>query len=113
MPGQVLLHGLDLFAHRVAVSEHSARPYRNAVTFRRQSLKALAATAQEDRYTEFVFKLPYPAGQARLRDVATLGSASEMTLFRNCNQIAKLSKEHFKSLNETSGRESRLAEIQK
>jgi hypothetical protein len=34
-----------------------------------------------------------------------------VTFFRNCNQIAKLSKEHFKSLDEPSGRESRLAEI--
>src|SRR5262249_571616 len=103
MSGEVLLHGLDFFAHRVPVSEHSARPDRNAVSFRRQPLKALAAAAQEDRYTEFVFKLPYAARQTRLRDVASLRSAPEMTFFRNCNQIAKLSKEHFKSLDEASG----------
>ncbi len=57
-------------------------------------MEALTASAQKDRYTEFKFKLFDAAGEAWLRNIATLGSAAEVAFFRNGDQIAKLSDEH-------------------
>jgi hypothetical protein len=57
-------------------------------------VKSLAAPAQKNRHTQFKFELFDSARQARLRDVAPLRGASEVSLFRHGDEVAKLSDEH-------------------
>src|SRR5271168_1429409 len=94
MSSEVILHHCDFFAHRVAISQHTARPHCHAFAFRRQSLEALPPSAEEDGNTEFEFELFYSTGQARLRDVATLRGAAEVAFFGHRDEIAKLPDEH-------------------
>jgi len=53
----IVLHDGDFFTHRVTIGENSARPCGDALTLGGQTMKALAAAAQKDRYAEFEFKL--------------------------------------------------------
>src|ERR1700747_1380361 len=98
MTSKVVLHHRDFLAHGVAIGQHCARPGRDALTFRGQSMKALPSSAQKNRHAKLKFELFDTAGQARLGDIAALRSAPEMTLFRHGDEVAKLPNEHMPEL---------------
>ncbi len=94
MPGEVVLHHRDFLAHRVAISEHAARPGRHPFAFRGQAVESLTSAAQKDRHAELELELLDSAGERRLRDIAALRGASEVSFLGHGNQISKLSDEH-------------------
>jgi hypothetical protein len=57
MAGQIVFHDSNFFAHRITISENSARPIGDAFTFSRQTMKTLTAAAQKDWDAKFELKL--------------------------------------------------------
>jgi hypothetical protein len=57
-------------------------------------VKTLPASAKKNRHTEFKLELFDAAGEARLRDVAALCSATEVLFLGNRNQVSKLPNKH-------------------
>jgi hypothetical protein len=64
------------------------------LAFRRQSMKALAPSAQKNRDAKLQLKLLDSAGKTWLADVARPRRAPEMFLLGNCHQILELAQEH-------------------
>src|SRR5262245_66436938 len=87
---QIILHCVDFIAHRRAIGNHLARPSRHMLAFRRQSVKALAPSAQKNRDAKLQLKLLYSAGETWLAHMDGALRSPDMSLLGTCHHIFEL-----------------------
>ena len=91
---EVVLHGVDLVAHRLAMGDDQPRHLGDPLALGGEPVKPLPASAQEDRHAQFEFELLDPRRQARLGHVTTLRGPAKMFFLGDRNEVFELAQEH-------------------
>lgn len=84
--------GRDVLLQRRPVVQNRVRPLHHPLAIRREAVEPVSPF--DNRHAEFLFELPDPAGQRRLRDVTRLRGAREVLFARKRDKILKLANVH-------------------